>query len=644
MHVLSQFSEGVLPVGAVLRRVNDPNRATARPGTRGDFPLDFSRGFSLVFSVCLAVVVVMVVMPAADSFADAVKVEVVKTHQGNGWTLVRDGKPYEVKGAGGDGDKALLAERGGNSARTWGVGDDTLGRLDDAHKHGLTVAVGIWLGHERHGFSYDDPKQVREQFEAARDAVMKFKDHPAVLVWGVGNEMEEYAATTKPKIWKAVNDIAKMIKELDPNHPTMTVVAEIGGDRVASIHEQCPDIDIVGINSYGGVTSIPARYKEAGGTKPYLITEFGPPGTWESGTNGWGVPEELTSTAKGAFYTNGYRAIHGDPMSLGSYAFTWGHKQESTATWFGMFTPYGLRTEAIDAMTSCWTGKAPRDRVPEIESFKITTAASVEKGATVEAVLEARDPEGEPITVNWVLYQEMEEFSTYGDFRPTPPTFPEAIVKSSNGSVTLKMPDRAGNYRVFAYVDDGSGGGAIANAPLRVKGEKDVSRGASVNLPFVVYGDNATGTPFIPSGYMGEHAAIAMDDKNATDPHTGATSLKVSYNKSDGWGGVVWQSPANDWGDRPGGFDLSKAKVLSFWARGERGGETVKFGLGLIGPDKPHYDTHHTSREITLTQAWTRYEFDVDGKDTRCIKSGFYWTVGGPGLPVIFYLDDVRYE
>src|SRR4051812_17599014 len=102
--------------------------------------------------------------------------------------------------------------------------------------------------------------------------------------------MEGNGAGDNPAIWKAVDQIAAAAKEVDPNHPTMTVVAELGGARVKSIHAMCPHIDIVGINSYGGAPSIGERYKKAGGTKPYVLTEFGPAGTWECGKNSWGIP------------------------------------------------------------------------------------------------------------------------------------------------------------------------------------------------------------------------------------------------------------------------------------------------------------------------------------------------------------------
>ncbi|MBT8442609.1 MAG: hypothetical protein KJO76_09515, partial [Gammaproteobacteria bacterium] len=100
-------------------------------------------------------------MPSV-SCADAIPVELRRT--GTGWQLLRAGEPYFIRGAGGGGSLEQLAAAGANSVRTWGA-DDIDELLDEAHALGLTVTVGIWLGHERHGFDYNDDTQVREQLE-----------------------------------------------------------------------------------------------------------------------------------------------------------------------------------------------------------------------------------------------------------------------------------------------------------------------------------------------------------------------------------------------------------------------------------------------------------------------------------------------
>ncbi|MEO0575987.1 MAG: glycoside hydrolase family 2 TIM barrel-domain containing protein, partial [Pseudomonadota bacterium] len=207
----------------------------------------------------------------------------------SGWQLFRDGQPYVVKGVGGNSRLQEAAEAGANSIRLW----DTDGAgpiLDEAHALGLTVAMGIWLGHERHGFDYSDPAQLASQLEKVRNAVLAHRDHPAVLLWVLGNEMEGFADGDDPKIWAHVNEAAALVKSLDPHHPTMTVTAEIGGARVRFVHEVSDAIDIHGINAYGGAASLPERLREAGASKPYILTEFGPRGSWESEATSWGAP------------------------------------------------------------------------------------------------------------------------------------------------------------------------------------------------------------------------------------------------------------------------------------------------------------------------------------------------------------------
>jgi len=144
---------------------------------------------------------------------------------------------------------------------------------------------------------------------------------------------------------------------------------------------------------------------------------------------------------------------------------------------------------------------------------------------------------------------------------------------------------------------------------------------------------------------MGNTAAITMDPASAEGPRAGKMCLKVTYAAADNWGGVVWQDSPNDWGDHPGGLDLTGAAKLSFWARGAAGGEVVAFQFGLITKDKTYSDSAGGKFEgITLTKAWKRYTLDLRGRDLSRIKTGFCWTLAATGKPVTFYLDDIRYE
>jgi hypothetical protein len=570
--------------------------------------------------------------------AEAARVELKQTPAG--WQLLRGGEPYFIRGAGGDGSLEALAAAGANSLRTWGA-DDIDARLDAAHAQGLSVTVGIWLGHERHGFDYEDEDQVREQFERARQTVLRYKDHPAVLMWGVGNEMEGFESGDNPAIWVAVNDIAAMIKELDPDHPTMTVTAEIGGGRIASLNELCPAIDIHGINSYGGASSLAERYRAAGGKKPYIITEFGPPGSWEVPKTDWGAPLEPTSTEKASFYKKAYeQSVAGAPgLALGSYAFTWGYKMEATATWFGMLLPDDARLGSVDVMTELWSGRPPRDLAPTVEPLVVKGPTRVDPGDEVQALAVIADPEGGAVRARWALRPESGEYTTGGDFRPMLPDMEDAILESDADRVRVRMPEQPGPYRLFLYAYDEEGNAATANVPLLVEGERRAP------LPLYVYRDRFEGMPWVPSGWMGTIDALTLDGDYAENPHDGAACIKMRYEGEGGWVSVAWQHPANNWGDQEGGFDLTGATRLELWARGQYGGERIDVGVGLLGDDKAHPDSGRKKVEgIVLKREWQRYEVPLKRVDLSSIKTGFVVSLTGRrGSSVTVYLDNIRF-
>lgn len=169
--------------------------------------------------------------------------------------------------------------------------------------------------------------------------------------------------------------------------------------------------------------------------------------------------------------------------------------------------------------------------------------------------------------------------------------------------------------------------------------------------PFNVYTDNATrGNHYIPSGYMGDHSDISIVSGHQEDPHSGKTCIKVTYrpNVSQGarWAGVQWQYPANNWGEKKGGFDLTGATKLTFWARGENGGERIEeFKIGGISGTYPDSDIASVG-PIVLTKEWQEYEIDLSGKDMSYISGGFAWATNLDVNPdgATFYLDDIIYE
>jgi Glycosyl hydrolases family 2, TIM barrel domain len=413
----------------------------------------------------------IVASPAmADGPSRPVPVKVEKTE--TGYRLLRDGSPFFIKGAGGRSYLDVLKSTGGNAIRTWGE-EDVEPLLDRCQELGLTVTVGIWLGQPRQGFRYDNEASVRGEIEKSRRFFRRYKNHPAVLMWGLGNEME--GDGNDPKVWKTVNEIARIAHQEDPNHPTMTVVAELGGKKLEMYRTLCPDVDVLGINSYAGLGSLGDRLEKAKFDRPYVVTEFGPPGPWEVALTPWKAPIEPSSTAKADAYRANYaRSIAGKPgLCLGSYAFYWGNKQEATSTWFGLFLASGERLGPIDVLEEAWTGKARANRAPRISRIEWEHGGNeVPPGTRQQAKVLADDPDGDPLTVRWEVRSESMDRREGGDREAEPPPHPESFVEAKGNDFTFKAPTLTGPCRLFVFVYDGKGNAATANVPFLVKEQR----------------------------------------------------------------------------------------------------------------------------------------------------------------------------
>ncbi len=440
-------------------------------------------------SVSFAVALLAALGPAGatgdDNTASGSRVQVLERPDGT-FALLRNGEPYLVKGAGtgsgqglGGGSLELLAVSGGNSIRIWGIDQleqrvDGKLLLDRAHELGLTVTVGFWVQHVRHGFDYLDPESVARQRRLLREAVLKYKDHPALLVWGLGNEMEAFQPNVEGEVlWRELNHLAGIIKELDPDHPVMTAIADANSSTVADIVSHYPNLDILGVNSYSSAPTVGRNLVGSGWTGPYMLTEFGVTATWEVATTPWNAPIEPDPGAKALETYTAYTLDRDDNVgrSLGSYVFFWGYKQEATATWFGMFLPTGEKLPRVDAMAYAWSGKWPANRAPKIESLETPVAFKKAKtGSRWHAEVDCVDREGDELRYEWDIRAESSDRRLGGDAEAAPRSFSDAIHKGQGTPrIEFIAPDRPGGYRVFVTAYDGRGGAVAHNVPFYVE-------------------------------------------------------------------------------------------------------------------------------------------------------------------------------
>lgn len=423
-----------------------------------------------ILVACSVAAVTSTAQPTSQTTA-AVKTELRKTT--TGYQLIRGGQLYFVKGAGGSAYPARIAAYGGNSIRTWGTrGAQQV--LDTAAKYGLTVLLGLDVARERHGFNYDDEAGVKKQLDRLREEVLKYKDHPALLAWGIGNELNLQYKNTK--VWDAVNDISKMIHSLDPNHPTTTVLAGVNKDVVDLLKAKTTDIDLLSVNTYGGLAGLPRTLRQSGWEGAYLVTEWGPTGHWEGLQTPWKSSIEETSSEKAAVYKSRYEySVEQDrDKCLGSYVFLWGQKQERTPTWYGLFTDKGEESEVVDVMQYLWSGKWPDNKAPHVYSLQLDNkkaldAIYLKPGANYPAMAVAADPDKDKLSWRWEVVPEPTQLSEGGDFEARPKPVEGLVKIAGEGRITLNAPAKEGAYRLFVYITDGHNNVATANVPFYVK-------------------------------------------------------------------------------------------------------------------------------------------------------------------------------
>jgi len=158
---------------------------------------------------------------------------------------------------------------------------------------------------------------------------------------------------------------------------------------------------------------------------------------------------------------------------------------------------------------------------------------------------------------------------------------------------------------------------------------------------------------FFPSGWMGDTGDIALDVNNNQPAHSGASSIRIVYTPKNlqgvNWAGIYWQYPENNLGDNSSSRNLTGKRMLTFWAKGEKGGERAEFKVGGIGPDKRYPDSIQpaaTTGVVSLTPAWQQYSIDLSGKDLHHVIGGFCWVTNTNQNPngATIYLDDIQFE
>jgi hypothetical protein len=157
---------------------------------------------------------------------------------------------------------------------------------------------------------------------------------------------------------------------------------------------------------------------------------------------------------------------------------------------------------------------------------------------------------------------------------------------------------------------------------------------------------------YVPSGYMGDGAQggnVQVRPVTGEKPRPGAKdslSYKVTYQPGNqGWAGVYWLSPADNWGDKPG-RSIRGATWITFYAAGALGGEVVEFKAGGVSGKKYQDSFELGLGSQALTKEWKQYSIPLRGANLSNVIGGFAWVATAASNPkgLTSYLSDIRYE
>ena len=387
---------------------------------------------------------------------------------------------------------ASAIDAGANCVRTYGVNDlgntpeAVKARLDALAAKGVYVCFGIHIDHENGGFDYNNDLKRNQQITKAKAEIDKYKGHPAILMWCVGNECDQSDKNSvNVNVWKDINEIAKYIKSVD-GRPAATCLTGIwnGVNIIDDVKTYCTDIDILCVNNYeGDVESLNRNWQDRKVGIPYIVSEFGIRGTWNGSVakTSFGSLIEPSSAEKAEIYRKIYTnniLANASNGCIGSFCFLWGWQTHGAVlSWYSMFDMYEKNIlPTAQMMQELWTGKKPENSAPVIASVndltvdngkKASQSISMAPGSTGHtATVKATDPDGDEITYDWKIIKDIE--SPWG----TPKSDVVTGLFSGNmgASVSFKAPAEAGYYRLMVYArDKKNGSAACAVVPFEVK-------------------------------------------------------------------------------------------------------------------------------------------------------------------------------
>ncbi|RMD82772.1 MAG: hypothetical protein D6820_03225, partial [Lentisphaerae bacterium] len=441
-------------------------------------------------------------------------------------------------------------------------------------RYGMTVN-GKWT----YPTNYEDPQIRRMIIEEARSFARRYHKVPGVLMLAWGNENnyglewksaeaenlpvgERHKAKAK-FIYTLFNAIIEQVRGDGWDKPQAIVNGEI--QYLDLIRQYCPAMDVFSLNCYRGRGYGPlAKDIAAKLGKPFFLMETGCD-AWNARTHREDQDAQADTIAANWEYL--YRqapGVKGGAMNcLGAVVFQWADE------WWKRGQQHNLWVHDTEGS---WAHGAYYDAGAGVKNMN-------EEWFGICAI--------HPTTIDGV--------------HVITPRVSYFVLKAiwSHDPIGHEPATITGWFRGFGNL-------------LKTRKKQAAKR---ARLPLVLYAEGESQLPYIPSGFMGNTAAMKLDLRCQDRPYAGTYCARFSYNATSGWGGVVWQNPQNNWGDENGGYNLTGARFLEFAVRGKTGGQTVTFFVGLVGKDKPFGDSCKREVKVILSTQWQKIRIPLENAD-----------------------------
>lgn len=374
-------------------------------------------------------------------------------------------------------DLSKIKQMGANTIRRYSPSMYDRNILKTANIHDLNVLYGFWFD-PKVDYKSQSRRIKRYEKEVLR-TVKKYRNDSAIIGWTLGNETwgllkhhfnEPYLSIVRYEYTMMISELAKKIKEIDPERPVFTVEEHTYHLSAAAyaFNKFAPEIDIFGVNSYyfQNLSRLDSIINSVMPNKQYMIGEFGNKGYWQTDYNDYiydTILYEHNSFDKADMFTYQWEnyIVKKQGQNIGGIAFCWQDRYEATATWFGITDIFGNKKPSWYALRDIFNPDAdtlsaefpiprfhmmmPRDNLRPWGEARVVAA-------TNEAHLR------NSFYYKWVIYEE-------GSFR----NILETSWEKGNFDFRFKVPEKPSNYRLYLYVSDNNGNVVTESNALMIK-------------------------------------------------------------------------------------------------------------------------------------------------------------------------------